>query len=121
MKRSMMQVYVKDSLEAVALYQKAFDAKLVVGYFNDDGTYMHAELDIYSNIVAISESPEETITGNTMQFCFHFGVGNDGLVRQAYEHLSQRGVINYELGECSFSPLMTDLTDRFGVRWCLFV
>ena len=121
MKRSMMQVYVKGSLEAIALYQKAFDAELVVGYLNDDGTYMHAELDIYGNIVAISESTEAAITGNTMQFCFHYGVGNDGLVQRAYEHLRQQGVINYELGECSYSPLMTDLTDKFGVRWCLFV
>ena len=43
----MMQAYVKGSVEAVALYQKAFDAKLVCGDPNQKVSYDHAELDIY--------------------------------------------------------------------------
>ena len=38
MKRSMMQVYVKGSNEAILFYQKAFGAELVASYLNPDGT-----------------------------------------------------------------------------------
>ena len=41
-----MQAYVTRSDEAVALYQKAFDAVLISSYPNSDGTFYHAELDI---------------------------------------------------------------------------
>jgi hypothetical protein len=47
MKRSMMQVYIVGSDKAVPLYLKAFDAKLMCSYPNEDGTFAHAELDIY--------------------------------------------------------------------------
>ena len=46
MKRSMMQAYVKGSDKAVELYQKAFNAKLISEYKNEDGSYIHAELDL---------------------------------------------------------------------------
>ena len=70
MHRSMMQTYVKGSDKAIALYQKAFDAKLVASYPHADGTFMHAELNVYGQILAVSEAlkDEERITGTTMQF-----------------------------------------------------
>lgn len=37
-------MYVKGSGETLKFYQKAFDAKLVCEYKNDDGGYLHAEL-----------------------------------------------------------------------------
>lgn len=123
MYRSMMQVYVKESDKALKLYQKAFDAELTASYPNDDGTYMHAELDVYGQTLAISEArrDEERITGTTMQFCLHFGEGKEELVKKAYEVLEDSAKILYPLGSCSFSTLMVDLIDRYGVRWCLFV
>lgn len=44
MLRSMMQVYVKGSIEAVTLYQKAFNADILAVYPNDNGGYMHSEM-----------------------------------------------------------------------------
>lgn len=123
MYRSMMQVYVKGSDRAVGLYRKAFDAGLTASYPNPDGTFMHAELDVYGQILAVSEAPEgeERITGNTMQFCLHFGEGNEAQVRKAYGILKEDARIVYPLSPCGYSPLMADLIDRFGVRWCIFV
>ncbi len=128
MKRSMMQVYAKGSDKALTLYQKAFGAKLVSSYPNEDGTYGHAELDVYGQILAIAESSyggnfaqEARVTGNTMQFCLHFGEGQETLVTKAYEGLKEGATILYPLGPCEYSPLMVDLIDAFGVRWCLFV
>lgn len=45
MQRSTMQAYVKQSDEAVALYQKAFDAVLISSDLNSDGTFFHSVLD----------------------------------------------------------------------------
>ncbi|SEU33249.1 PhnB protein [Lacrimispora sphenoides] len=128
MKRSMMQAYVTRSDEAVALYQKAFDAALISSYPNSDGTFYHAELDIQGEILAVAERNsefaiigEETITGNVMQFCLHYGEGNEDKVRKAYEILKTDAKILMPLAPCEFSSLMTDFIDKYGVRWCLFV
>ncbi len=47
MLRSMMQVYVKGSVEAIKLYQKAFNAEILGLYPDDNGGYMHSELNAY--------------------------------------------------------------------------
>lgn len=123
MHRSLMQTYVKESDKAVKLYQKAFDAELVASYPYPDGTYLHAELNVYGQILAISEAPneEERITGTTMQFCLHFGEGKEELVQKAYDTLKEEAKVVYPLGPCDYSVLMVDLIDKYGVRWCLFV
>ncbi len=121
MLRSMMQVYIKGSAEAVQLYQKAFDAKLISEHKNDDGSYMHAELDVFGQILALSESGEEkSITGNTMQFCLHFGETDKELVEKAFKVLEQDAQILIPLGPCFFSSCMVGFIDKFGVSWCLF-
>lgn len=123
MHRSMMQIYVRGSDKAVELYQKAFDAKLVASYPHSDGTFMHAELNVYGQILAVSEAleDEEQITGTTMQFCLHFGKGKEELVLRAYNVLKDGAKILYPLSSCDYSELMVDLIDIYGVRWCIFV
>ena len=123
MLRSMMQTYVKGSDKAVELYQKAFDAELGASYPHYDGTFMHAELNVYGQILAISEAlkNKERITGNTMQFCLHFGEGKEELVQKAYNTLKDGAKILYPLSPCEYSTLMADLIDKYGVRWCIFV
>ncbi len=56
-----------------------------------------------------------------MQFCFHYGEGNENLIMKTYETFKKDGNILYPLGPCEFSPLMSDLIDKYGVRWCLFI
>lgn len=128
MKRSMMQAYVTKSNEAVALYQKAFGATLISSYPNSDGTFYHSELDIQGEILAVAERNseyviigEETVTGNVMQFCLHYGEGNEDMVWKAYEILKTDSKILIPLAPCEFSSLMADLIDKYGIRWCLFV
>lgn len=122
MLRSMMQIYVKQSDKAVECYKQAFDAELVSSYPNEDGTFYHAELDVYGQILAVSEAnTEHSNTGNVMQFCLHFGEGKESFVTKAYDVLKDGAEILYPLGSCEYSPLMVDLIDKFGVRWCIFV
>ncbi len=125
MKRCMLQAYVVGSDKAAEHYQKAFDARMVSSYKNSDGTYYHAELDVYGQILALSEA-EHTgegmpVTGNTMQFCLHFEEGQELLLQKAYNVLKEGAEIRHPLSACDYSPLMTDLIDQFGVRWCLFI
>lgn len=119
MLRSMMQMYIKGSVEAVKLYQKAFGAQLVSEHINEDGSYLHAELDAFGQVLAISET-DENVSGNTMQFCFHFEESETEKVRHAYEVLKEGAEISFPLGECFYSKCMFGLIDRFGVSWCLF-
>lgn len=124
MKRSLMQIYVKGSGESVDLYLKAFNAELGFNVKSSDDTYYHSELDICGHTLAIAEANDgmdKRITGNIMQFCLHYGEGNEDKVTQAYEILKEGSKILFPLGPCDFSPLMTDFIDKFGVRWCLFV
>lgn len=124
MKRSMMQIYVVGSGEAVQLYLRAFSGTLGFNVKSSEDSYYHAELDIDGHTLAVAEANDamdKRITGNTMQFCFHYGERNEDKVKQAFEILEEGSEILVPLGPCEFSPLMTDLIDKFGVRWCLFV
>ena len=123
MRRSMMQVHVKGSNEAVEFYQKAFDAELIASHLNSDGTFYHSELDVYGQILAVSEAAngEVPTTGTTMQFCLQFGKGNEDVLQKAYDVLKDGADIRVPLGLCDYSPLMASLVDKFGVWWCLFI
>lgn len=121
MLRSMMQVYVKGSVEAVKIYQKAFNAEVLGVYPNDNGEYMHSELNAHGQILAVSESTDKFTVGNNMQFCFHFGEGGEEHVKNAYDVLKDGATIYEPIGPCDYSPCMFSLVDKFGVFWCLFV
>lgn len=120
MYRSMMEAIVKNSVEAVAFYQKAFDAPLVADYKNEDGSYVHAELDVYGQILAVMELQEDVVIGNNMMFCLHFGEGKEETVKRIYDTLKDGAEIISELGPCTYSPMEADLVDKFGIRWCIF-
>lgn len=121
MKRSMMQVFVKGSLEAVQLYQKAFSAQLLCAYPNGQGGYAHSELDVYGQVLAVAELEEAGVSGNTMMFCLHFGEGGQEKVELAYEALQENALACTPIAPCEYSPCQFVITDRFGVRWCVFV
>lgn len=122
MYRSMMQVFVKESEKALEFYQNVFDAKVMCRYPNTDGTLMHSELDVFGQIIAVSELNEEnSVIGNTMMFCLHFGESKEAIVQKIYDSLKAGGKILYPLSKCDYSPLMADIIDKFGVRWCIFV
>ena len=126
MYRSMMHVYVKNSNQALEFYKRAFDAQVICDYRNENGTVAHAELDIDGQVFAICEAGEiETITGNTMQFCLHFGEGKEVIVKKAYEIMREDCIkLTAPItgpGECPWSPCLFGLIDKYGVNWCIYV
>jgi PhnB protein len=83
---------------------------------------MHSELDIYGQIMAVSEMNEKNVViGNNMMFCLHFGEGKEAIVQRIYDSIKDGAEILYPLGKCDYSPLMTDIIDKFGIRWCIFI
>ncbi len=125
MYRSLMQVYVKNSNEAVAFYENAFEAQLLCKHHNPDGSIAHAELDIFGQVMAICEAREsDVITGNTMQFCLHLGEGKESTVEKIYERLRKDCMeITASItkpGECPWSPCLFGLIDKYGVNWSVF-
>lgn len=121
MKRSMLQTYVSNAAEAIALYQRAFDATLLDIFHTPEGKVFHSELDLYGQMLSVADEAGERVTGNTMQFCLHMGEGQEDKVMKAYEALKEGAQILQPLGPCMYSSLMTDLIDAYGVRWCIFV
>ena len=88
---------------------------------------MHSELDVYGQILAVSELTgvdlmgDNPITGNTMMFCLYFGEGKETVVRKIYDSLKDGAKFLTPLTKCDYSPLQAHLIDKFGVRWCIFV
>ena len=122
MYRSMMQVFVKGSVKALKFYKEAFDAEVLCCHTDSDGLIMHSELDVYGQILAVSELTEEkALTGNTMMLCLHFGKGKEAVVRKIYNVLKDEAKVVSPLEPCDYSPLQTVITDKFGVCWCVFV
>lgn len=121
MKRTLMQLYTKNSVDALSFYQAAFDAPIGNNFRNPDGSCAHVELDVYGQILAISEAPDDMVTGNNMQFCLHFYENETDKIRKAYEVLRDGATIVCDIDEPSWSPYMFALIDRFGAHWCLFV
>lgn len=124
MKRVMLQTYVSDATAAIELYKRAFGAKLLDIHNTPEGKVFHSELDIEGQILAVANRDDndgiDDSTGNIMQFCLHFEEGKEAVVKRAYEVLLEGGNVRVPLGPCVFSPCMTDIVDRYGVRWCLF-
>lgn len=121
MMRTLMQIYVKGSVEAVDMYQRAFHAEILGLYPDENGGYMHSELNAYGQILAVSELKGEVAAGNTMQFCFHLGEGKEEQFWNAYEVLKDGADIQFPAGPCDYSSCMFSLIDKFGVFWCVFI
>ena len=117
----MMQVYIKNSGGAIPFYQNVFGVEAAIYGLNPDGTVIHAEFDIFGQAFAICETLEnKAVAGNTMQFCLEFGEGKEEIVREIIDRLSD-GALSAQIIPVDFSPLLADITDKFGVRWCIFV
>jgi uncharacterized glyoxalase superfamily protein PhnB len=120
-------VYVRNSLQAVAVYCDALGLTLGYSQKHDDGTYLHAELEKDGKtIFAVSESGDEGIAAAMLkarQPTISLGVdlANNEELTRAFHLLSEGGHVLRPLGELPWSPLSADLVDRFGVCWYLFV
>ena len=129
--KSGCQIYVKGSLEAAALYQKAFNLTKGMTAYNRDGTYEHVSLMSGDNeIIAIAEGSDDFCQEATLKSKFPFmafnayELGTREAVDHAYAVLSDGARHNNSPDGPGIAPWDDtdtfygfDLVDKFGIHW----
>jgi len=125
--------YVDDLQEAIAFYQKAFDATIGESYKNKDGTYSLAEIRVSRGTsfwlaARNGEGAEEggaitgeVNTGNIMQLCLMYDKKDVAKLESAYNIIKEDAQIIGELQSRPWTTHSCDLIDKYGLRWCLMV
>jgi len=112
-------IYVKNSPEAIALYQTAFGAELGYHVLNNDGTYFHSELlrneEPFCSVV---EAKQDTYTDrHPIELGVDFDTQSE--LKRAFSLLADGGKVEMPIGELPWSPCAAIVIDRFAVRWFL--
>ena len=119
------QVYVMNSIEAVETYCRAFGAEVTFEIKNSEQTaYEHCELSVNGEgILAAAEAPEpydvnmihrmklQTMTFNA------FELGSTDAVDNAFNVLSEGGVVIDEIHELPWNKYCATVIDKYGVCW----
>ena len=123
------QVYVMNSVEAVETYCRAFGAKVTFEIMNDDkNAYEHCELSVNGEgILAVAEASKsydvsmihrmklQTMTFNA------FELGSTDAVDNAFNVLSEGGVVVDEIHELPWSKYCATVIDKYGVCWWIAI
>lgn len=124
-------LYIKNTIEAIALYTEAFG--LTLGYHEKfpDGTFMHASLlRNGQEIFAVSESHNDnfvnimltsSLEGSRPTMSYGINFESEEEVKKAYEMLPEDGTVLLELGSLPWSFCCADVVDKYGVYWYLSV
>ena len=124
-------LYVKNSIEAVELYKKAFG--LTLGSDNmtpvkyPDGTYLHAPL--FKNGHEIFDVSEESRNNTLVEIMLTQGqrpvmtyginFSTEQEVKNAFQLLSEGGRVASPLKSEPWSACSGEVVDKFGVYWYL--
>lgn len=114
------QVYVKNSLEAVEMYCKAFGAEVSFEIKNETGTaYEHCELSVDGQLfLAVSEAANDHDKYKRQTMTFNvYDMGSEKSVQNAFDILSMDGTIIDPIGEVPWCKCCATIIDKFGVCW----
>jgi len=124
-----MFCYVDGLDEAVAFYQKVFDAEIGENAKNPDGTYEWCEIGLGNGeSFYLAERQGEWViegavnTGNIMQMNLRYSKESLKKLEKDYEKLIEGANVLHPLQ--SGEPLTShtcDLIDKYGLRWCLMI
>ncbi len=123
------QVYVMNSFEAAKTYCKAFGAEITVEIKNSSETaYEHCVLSVNGEgILALAEAKKPYDVGyiqnmrlETMTFNA-FELGTVDAVKNAFDILSNGGVIIEEIHEYPWSSCGATVIDKYGVCWWISI
>ena len=112
-------IYVKNSPDAIALYQAAFGLELGYHVLNKDGTYFHSELSREgAPFCSVVEAKQDTYTDRQpVELGVDFDTREE--LEKAFTLLAEGGRVDMEICELPWSPCAAIVIDRFGVRWFL--
>lgn len=109
-------LHVKNSVEAVELYQDAFGLELGYHVKNPDGSYFHSELyKERKEKLSVVEAQGNAAVEHTVQL--GVTLENEAEVQRVYKLLSAGGTIKTPIGPLPWSPCAADVIDKFGVWW----
>jgi PhnB protein len=120
-------LYLKNSVEAVNFYQKAFNMTLGYNVKNEDGSFLHAELMKDGNYVfAVSDFCDEEIIKAMLStkkptMSYEINFSNDKELTSAYSILIDGGRVLRPLGPLPWTPCSADIIDKYGVYWYIYV
>jgi PhnB protein len=120
-------LYLKNSVEAVNFYQKAFNMTLGYNVKNEDGSFLHAELMKDGNCVfAVSDFCDEEIIKAMLStkkptMSYEINFANDKELTSAYSMLIDGGHVLRPLGPLPWTPCSADIIDKYGVYWYIYV
>lgn len=123
------QVYVKNSLEAVEAYCRAFGAEATLEMKNEAGdAYDHCEMSVNGEpFLAAAEASEpcdiaevhrrrwQTMTFNV------FEMGSEDAVKNAFNVLSDGGVVIDPIHKLPWSECCATVIDKYGVCWWISI
>ena len=123
------QVYVKNSLEAAAVYCRAFGAEITRAFLNADATaYEHCELSVDGEgFLALAEAKNpcdvaflhkmkwETMTFNA------FEMGTEAAVQRTFDVLSDGGEVLEGIHVLPWSSCCATVIDKYGVCWWISI
>lgn len=123
------QVYVNNSMEAAALYCRAFGAEVTRAFLSEDGkAYEHCELSVNGEgILALAEAkgPCDVQTIHQMKWetmTFNaFELGSEAAVRNAFDALAEGGVVLEPIHALPWSTCCATVMDRYGVCWWISI
>jgi uncharacterized glyoxalase superfamily protein PhnB len=106
-----------DRINAFELYQKAFNAKKISEQIPPDGGDIHIAMEI--NGFEFLLLPGEKDVGGGRVYC-QFRFDNEDDLRKAYDVLSQEA-FEYSISTDFWSPLFALVTDKYDIKWCLYI
>jgi PhnB protein len=120
--------------EAIAFYAKTVGAKqLMLMHYKDappevksqqcgpagsENWVMHARLQIGDSTILLSDGP---CSGKYDGFALSLTVPSPAEAERSFKALSDGGKVDMPLNKTFFSPSFGMLTDRFGVKWMVYV
>lgn len=116
--------------EAIELYKKVFDIRILCMFKNEDANPIdytsdskysehvyHAEIMIGESRLMMSDITEENehTPGNSLSLVVTFDTADE--VKKAYSLLKDDAVILTSMQSTTYSSCLVSLIDKFGMRW----
>jgi len=109
--------------EAITLYEKAFDAKVIAQMIpNERGGDLvaHAQFEIDGNTIFLCDAQQPVKTGDNLMITIQFNAEDESeltTAKMAFDTLKDGGEIIMALEENPWSKCFGILIDKFGVKW----
>ena len=117
-------LYFNDNcIEAITLYEKAFNTNVIAQMMPDEkgGSFVaHAEFKIGGDTIFLYDAEQPVKFGDNMMIAIQFNAEDENelaMAKKAYDTLKDGGEIIMALEETSWSKCYGILIDKFGVKW----